>query len=236
MVLLITVSTSFAFAGTYLTDDADIFTKDKDIEKKLSELSDTIGYPVYLVTTDKDYMGTPENATDMMLYDRGIDRGDNAIILSINMSSRDIFIMATGDELLEKNIANSKILAVKDATASKLSDGAYDDAAYVYIQKARDTFGDNYVSLFDALVAAGGALLTALGYGGMQAKKYNPSPKRKPFDLHQNAVANIVKGQDPLIDTRVITRIIPKASSSGGGGGTSTTSSGRSYSGGGSKF
>lgn len=227
------------FANGYVVDDANIFSDPDELDQKMTELTEILGYPVYIVTTRQAYSTDPLSAADYLLMERvGVNK--NGVMLAINMASRDVTFTTSGPDLQSDNLHDDDIDVIYEAVRDKLSLGDYDSAALVYYEKVRRILGGNYLSFFDMVIAGIASLLGVGGYSASQYAKYNPKAKRKAFALYQNARVNIAGGGDRLIDTREIVTNIPKVSNKskgfGGGGGHSHRTGGGSFRGRSGKF
>lgn len=227
------------FANGFVTDGANIFSDPNGLDQKMSELTEMLGYPVYIVTSRQAYSTDALSAADYLLMER-VGANNNGVMLAINMASRDVTFTSSGPDLQSDNLSDDDIDIIYEAVRNKLTSGDYDGAALVYYEKVRRVLAGNYLSFFDMIIAGIVSLLGVGGYSASQYAKYNPRAKRKVFALYQNARVNIAGGGDRLIDTREIVTTIPKVSNKssgfGSGGGRSHSTGGGSFRGRSGKF
>lgn len=227
-----------SFAVRHVEDNADVFDNDAELEQKLTELEDMLGYPSFIITTDQPFDQDAGTATDLLLMER-VGRNNNGTIFTINMATRDFQFSTSGPDLQIEQISDDDIEGIIDGLGDRLKDGDFDGAGLFYYERLRRALGGNYISFFDMMVAAIASLFGAGSYGSTQLLRYKRKARVKPFPINQNAVAQYVPNSDVLIDSWETVAIISaniNNNSSGGGSSFSRSSGGGSFRGGGGKF
>ncbi len=225
-----------SFAVRHVEDDAAVFENVAELEEKLTELEDVLGYPSFIITTDQPFDQDAGTATDLLLMDR-VGRNENGTIFTINMATRDFQFSTSGPDLQVEQISDDDIESIIDGLGDRLKDGDFDGAGIFYYERLRRILGGNYISFVDMVIAAVASLLGVGSYGGAQALRYKRKARVKPFPINENAVAQYVPNSDVLIDSwETVTVISNDDDSSGGGSSFSRSSGGGSFRGGGGKF
>lgn len=244
LVLLIVMTGSSKAAVVKVIDNAGLFsaseiqTLTEEVEKMSKEYDMDIG-----IATTNDTKGMSTMVyTEHFYEERGFGSNGNGILIMFDMDNREIFINTEGTAI--DVITDKRVESLLDAVFDNgLSEGRYYDSARSYLKRLNGYLRGNYLSPLDMGLSALGALGAGGGFFGATRSRYKVKTKPHPFDFRRNSVVNFANMDDPLIDTNVVTRRIPRNTGGGGGRGgggsttrTSSTGSGRTYGGGGRKF
>lgn len=241
VLLLLCLSLLFlpmSFASSYVQDDANVFKDPQKIEQELAELSEQLGYPVYIVTTNESYTDTPLRAAAFLLSAR-VGNNQNGVMLAINFASRDVTLTTSGPDLQEDDISYDKLISIREGIGSRLSDQNYDQAASYYHDQIKKTLGGNYLSIFDFIIAFGSSLVVSIGNVLRGKHKYKPKMKPRHYSVISGAISDRVQDKNVLLDTKTLVRTIPRSNGPRGGsgsGGGSYTAGGGSFRGSSGKF
>ena len=253
-------ATFFAESEQKLIDDASLLleTEQTEITLMLEDASVQTGWDVVIYT---NYNGIDEydieDYTNEYYDDHGFGIGDSksGIILNVDMSSRQMYIITKGDVMYY--VSDERNDNMLDAVQAELADGNYYEACDTFVQytvdyyeKGKPTSGtftnvkinekmDHPVSyslihygipsfIFGALIA----LLTVL----IIKYKYKNNGKENIYDLASNSKTTLTNKEDIFLTKSVSVTTIE--SSSGGSGGSSGGHSGggSSHGGGGRSF
>lgn len=215
LTLCIGWSTSALAADAMLIDDANILSADEQIE--LNEMLETVNqkHDVDIIIVTSTYRSGQAYAERF---------GDNAVILTVTMASRDMAITATGDA--KEIFSNSDIDDILDAIEDDMHDGNYADAFQTYIEKCdtRLETGNSFDSV--ALMYLGVSLVIGLVAalivtGIMAAKLKSVRFKAGASDYVKAGSLNVTLSRDMFLYRKVDRRAKPKQSSGGSGGSSS---------------
>ena len=191
-----------------LIDDADVLTPDEHNE--LSEMLQTFNQKndIDIIIVTSFY----RSQTNAEVY------GDNAVVLSVAVSSRDMDIVATGGA--KDYFSDSNIDAILDAIEGDMRDDNYADAFRTYIEKCDDRLetGNSFDSV--ALMYLGisliiGLVVALIVTGIMAAKLKSVRSKVGATDYVKHGSLNVTLTRDMFL-YRTVNRIAKPKQSSGG--------------------
>lgn len=244
-------------AKVFLQDHANLWTEEE--RAKLLEKAENISIKedvaILLATTDSNPNKSSEAYIEDLAEEKfGIDT--NQLAFLIDMDHRKVEINTSGKviDILHNNRIEAMLDNIFEYGMSKqnyykAADVLLDDAAnYLEQGVASDYTGreerkePNNISPLDGLAGLGLAGTGGLGFFSRTKRRYAKKAAPLHFSYRSNIIGGINPAEGRLINSRVTTRIIPKASSGGGskGGGTGSTthrsSSGGTRGGGGRSF
>lgn len=251
-------ATFFAESQQKLIDDADLMTssEQEEITQKLEDASAQTGWDMIIYT---NYNGVDEYDieyyTNEYYDDHGFGIGDNksGIILNIDMSSRQMYVITKGDVMYY--ISDERNDNMLDAIQADLIDSDYYDACETFVQYTVDyyeqgkpsegtftnveinekmdhpvTYSLIHYGIPSFIVGALIALITVL----IVNHKYKNNGKENIYDLNENSKTTLTNKEDIFLTKSVSVTTIQSSSSSGGG--SSHSGGGSSHGGGGRSF
>lgn len=255
---LCTVCSVSAESAQKLYDDAELFTAEEAeyITAQLEELTETTGWDAIIYT---NYNGV--DSYDMEdycndYYDEhgyGCNQDNRGIFLTIDMSSREMYMITKGDTMYYINDERND--AILDEIQYNLIDGNYYGAAQAFITYAGNYYAEGkpesgsfsnielnekkenpflYVLLHYGIII----LLVGMGVAAIVTVsvklKYKNQGKAGTYDLKENSHVNLTESQDIFLNKSVsVTNV---SSSSGGHSGGGSSGGGSSHGGGGRSF
>lgn len=224
-------------------DNAGLFSSSEleDLNKRAEEMSKKYDMDIGIATTNSANGMSTMEYSDYFYENHGFGSNGSGVFVMYDMDNREIFIITEGRG--KDKINDSKVQKLLDAVFDNgLKEGKYYNSAIAYLNKLNGYLRGNYLSPMDMGISALGALGAGGGFFGAVKSKYKVKTNPHIFNYRKNVIVNFAPHGDRLLDTRVVTRKIPRNTGGGGkgGGGTTTrsssTGSGRTYGGGGRKF
>lgn len=249
----------FAESQQKLIDDAGLLTSSEqaDITQKLEEASEKTGWDMVIYT---NYNGVDkydmEKYTNEYYDNHGFGIGDkkSGIILNVDMSSREMYVITKGDVMYY--VSDERNDRMLDAIQAELAGGDYYEAAETFVQYTVDYFergkpeGGTFTNVkinekkehpvtyslihygIPSLIAGAIiALITVL----IIHHKYKNNGKENIYNLNENSKTTLTRKEDVFLTKSVSVTTIQSSSSSGGssssrgGGGSSHGGGGRSF-------
>lgn len=241
----------------YLEDKANLWTEEEraKLREKAEAISKKEDVAIVLATTDDNPKKNAEAYIEDLAEEKfGIDT--NQLAFLIDMDNRSVEINTSGkvidilhDNRVEAMLDNIFEYGMSKKNYYKAADVMLDDAAN-YLEQGiaseytgrKEREEPNSISPIDGLAGLGVAGTGGLGFFTRTKRRYAKKAAPLRFSYRNNIIGGIAAPAGTLIDRRVTTRIIPKATSGGGGsgGGTGSTthrsSSGGTRGGGGRSF
>lgn len=251
--------TVFAESQQKLIDDADLLTSSEqaEITQQLEEASEKTGWDMVIYT---NYNGIDEydieNYTNEYYdnHDYGIGDEKSGIILNVDMSSRQMYVITKGDVMYY--VSDERNDDMLDAIQAELANGYYFDAAETFVQYTVDYFEQGkpesgtftnveinkkkdhpvtysliHYGVPSLVIGAIIALISVL----VIHHKYKNNGKENIYDLDANSSIRLTNKEDVFVTKSVSVTTIESSSSSGGsrssggGGGSSHGGGGRSF-------
>ncbi len=243
VILLLMMSTTSKAAVVKVIDNAGLFSPSEiqSLTEEAERMSKEYDMDVGIATTNDAKGMSTMVYTEHFYEERGFGSNGSGILIMYDMDNREIFINTEGRAI--DIISDKRVESLLDSVFDNgLGEGRYYDSARSYLKKLNGYLRGNYLSPLDMGLSALGALGAGGGFFGATKARYKVKTKPHPFDFRRNSIVNFANIDDPLIDTNVVTRRIPRNTGGGGRGGggsttrTSSTGSGRTYGGGGRKF
>lgn len=261
-VVLLSVSVKAKAEVRQVYDNASLFSEEEVmlLTDAVDELEEQTGWDAMVITADDPAVLSARDYAEEQFNE--LTSKDDGIVYLLDMNGREFYIATAGEAYLymtderldealddavsyaqEGDYAQAVNAMVKD-TAAFYEDGIVDgltiynedDGTYTHyqdVQKRAVTFGEMILA-----IAAGAAacVIFCLVITGKYRLKFG----RYRYNVRENAVVDLTKREDHLVNQFVTRRKIPKnPPPSKGGGGTSTIhtgAGGRSFGGGGRKF
>lgn len=249
---LVFSSAFFAFAESdyKLIDDALLFfnTESEDIDSQLEDLSQTTGWDVIIYTNHNDIESYDMEDFCNDYYDKnGFGKGSeySGIMLTIDMSSREMYILTRGDTMYYFN--DDRVDEILDDVQYYLSEDEYYDAAQAFIDDTYNfynegkttegstsnikiSFSSDVFSLVDKLglicLVAVVSLIIALITVFVVNHSYKNNGKEDTYNLSNNSTTKLTDKQDIFLHKSVSVRTVSNSSSSGRSGGGRSSSHG----------
>lgn len=251
--------TFFAESEQKLIDDAYLLSsyEQDEITQALEDASAQTGWDMIIYT---NYNGIDEydieNYTNEYYDNHGYGIGDNksGIILNIDMSSRQMYVITKGDVMYY--ISDERNDDMLDAIQYELIDDNYYDACETFVQYTVDyyeqgkptsgtftnvkinekkdhpiTYSLIHYGIPSFVIGALIALLTAF----LVNRRYKNNGKENIYDLKANSSTMLTR-KDDIFLTKSVSVTTIESSSSGSSGGSSHSSGGSSHGGGGRSF
>ena len=251
--------TFFAESQQKLTDDAGLLTSSEQatVTGMLEDASSKTGWDVIIYT---NYNGVDEydieNYTNEYYdnHDYGIGDKKSGIILNIDMSSRQMYVITKGDTMYY--ISDERNDAMLDDIQSDLIDGNYYAACETfvwhtvdYFEQGKPTSGtftnvkinekkDHPVTfslIHYGIPSAVAGVVIALITVFIISRKYKNNGKENIYDLNSNSKTTLTRNNDIFLTKSVSVTTIQSDSGSGSSGGSSSSGS-SSHGGGGRSF
>lgn len=249
--------TFFAESQQKLTDDAGLLTSSEqaDVTGLLEDVSSQTGWDVIIYT---NYNGVDEydieNYTNEYYDDHGYGIGDkkSGIIMNIDMSSRQMYVITKGDTMYY--ISDERNDAMLDDIQAELIDSDYYEACKLFawyagyyfqqgkpesgtftnvkINEKKDhpvTFSLIHYGIPSAIAGVVIALITVF----IVSRKYKNNGKENIYDLNANSKTTLTRNNDIFLTKSVSVTTIQSSDSSSSGG---SSSGGSSHGGGGRSF
>lgn len=232
-----------ASAVVKVIDNAGLFNSSEleDLTKRAEEMSEKYDMDIGIATTNNTNGKTTMEYSDYFYENHGFGSNGSGVFVMYDMDNREVFIITEGRG--KDKINDSRVEGLLDSVFDNgLKEGRYYDSAVAYLKKLNGYLRGNYLSPLDMGISALGALGAGGGFFGAVKSKYKVKTQPYAFDFRKNSIVNFASLDDRLLDTKVVTRRIPRNTGGGGrgGGGTTTrsssTGSGRTFGGGGRKF
>lgn len=245
LILMILCTGASASSIVKVIDNAGLFSSSEfeDLTKIAEEMSARYDMDIGIGTTNSTNGMSTMQYSDYFYENNGFGSNGSGVFVMYDMDNREIFIITEGRG--KDKINDSRVEGLLDSVFDNgLKDGRYYDSAVAYLNKLNGYLRGNYLSPLDMGIGALGAIGAGGGFFGAVKSKYKARTQPLVFSYRNNSIVNFASLDDRLLDTRVVTRSIPRNTGGGGGGrgggGTTTrsssTGSGRTYGGGGRKF
>lgn len=246
-----------AESAQQLCDDADLYTaaEEEQISSQLEELKNSTGWDAVIYTNyngvESDEM---EDYCNEYYDDRGYGCGEDSrgISLTIDMSSREMYIITKGDTMyyfsdertdaildeVQYNLTSSNYYGAAQAfityTGNYYAEGKPKSGSFSNIELAEKTENPfRYIVVHYGIIILLVALAVSVLVIGFVKLRYKNNGKQGTYNLQENSHVNLTESQDIFLNKHVsVTHI---SSSSGSGGGRSGGSSGGSSHGGGGR-
>lgn len=251
--------TFFAESQQKLIDDANLLTsyEQEEITQKLEEASEKTGWDMIIYTNYNDIDEYDiENYTNEYYDNHGYGIGDkkSGIILNVDMSSRQMYVITKGDVMYY--ISDERNDDMLDAIQAELASGYYYEACETFVQYTVDyyeqgkpsegtftnvkinekkdhpvTYSLLHYGVPSLVIGAIIAMITVL----VVHHKYKNNGKENIYDLDANSSTRLTNKEDVFLTKSVSVTTIQSSSSggssghSGGGGGSSHGGGGRSF-------
>ena len=251
--------TFFAESQQKLIDDADLLidSEESEITQTLEDASEKTGWDMVIYT---NYNGVDEYDIERYTneyydnHDYGIGDKKSGIILNVDMSSRQMYVITKGDVMYY--ISDERNDDMLDAVQAELADGYYYEACETFVQYAVDyyeqgkpsegtftnveinekmdhpvTYSLLHYGIPSLVAGAIIALITVL----VIRHKYKNNGKENIYDLDENSSTRLTNKEDIFLTKSVSVTTIQSSSSGGGsshhsgGGGSSHGGGGRSF-------
>lgn len=259
IIIALSCVTFFAESEQKLIDDAYLLSsyEQEEITQALEDASAQTGWDMIIYT---NYNGIDEydieNYTNEYYDNHGYGIGDNksGIILNIDMSSRQMYVITKGDVMYY--ISDERNDNMLDAIQYELIDDNYYDACKTFVQYTVDyyeqgkptsgTFTNVKINekkdhpITYSLIHYGipsfviGALIALLTVFFVN-HRYKNNGKKNIYDLNANSSTMLTR-KDDIFLTKSVSVTTIQSSSSGSSGGSSHSSGGSSHGGGGRSF
>jgi uncharacterized protein len=243
-------------AKNFLVDQANVFTEEQaaSLAEKAGQLGEQYAMDIVIVTVDdtggKSSRDYADDYFDYNGYGVGVNR--DGILFLIDFDNRNAYISTSGSGI--RYLTDERISSILDDVFNNgMTDGNYYSAAQTFLNSTATFLAagipsdqhnepetSNTLSVLDGvlgLLASGG-----LGAGIFAGTKrsYKGKAQRSIFNFRNNSLVDLGVISDPVFNSFVTSRIIPRNTSSGSSfGGRSTThtsSSGGTHGGGGRSF
>lgn len=226
--------------GSFLTDDADLFTPEEEAKllKKVDEIRVTYGIDFVLHTTNSiGNKSVQDYADDYFDYN---DYTDDGLLFMLNMEGRDYYTSTEGIAIDVVTDASREY--IESVIIDDLSVGNYYTAFDRYVTEigncfAADKSGEAYPPktltdyLMQEIVVIGAAILIAFVVGSIIKKQMNNAVQKTEANQYLvPGTLNITGGNDMFVHKTVTTVKEPKSSE------THRSSGGNTHGGGGGKF
>lgn len=251
--------TFFAESQQKLIDDADLLldSEESQITQMLEEASAETGWDMIIYT---NYNGVDEydieRYTNEYYDNQGYGIGDkkSGIILNVDMSSRQMYVITKGDVMYY--ISDERNDDMLDAIQAELADSFYYEACETFVQYTVDyyeqgkpsegtftnveinekmdhpvTYSLLHYGIPSLVIGAIIALITVL----VIRHRYKNNGKENIYDLDANSSTRLTNKEDIFLTKSVSVTTIESSSSSGGSS-SSSSSGGSSHGGGGRSF
>ncbi len=249
----------FAESTQKLKDDADLFSEDEFsyITSKLESLSDKTGWDT-IIYTNYNYVDSDDMEDECNDYyddnDYGIGSKKSGVFLTIDMGSREIYIVTKGEAMYY--FSDERIDDVKSEIISCLGSDDYYDAAVAFIEYTEKYYDEgkpedgNFTNLeinekqdnptlylikhYGIFIVIGGLAAGSLAVV-FTVLRYKNNGKENIYNLKDNSSAQIEESHDEFLHKSVSVTTISSSSGRSGSRGHSSGGS-SSHGGGGGSF
>ncbi len=255
--LVITVfSCTAVFADTEkLRDDTDLFTSEEEIEinEKIQSVIDATGWDMFIFTNFNGVDGYDMEDYCNDYYDEH-GYGEDGISLTIDMCSREMYIITRGevmyyfndertDSILDNvqyELASEDYVGAADTFISETLDYYYqgkpEDGSFsnVKINEKKDhpvTYALIHYGIISLVIGVGIGFLVVF----LINRRYKNNGRENTYDLGSNSRVKLTNSQDTFLTKSISVHTIQSSSSSSSGGGHSS-GGGSSHGGGGRSF
>lgn len=261
--LLWMIPTEAGAESRQVYDNASIFSEEEImlLTDAVDELEDLTDWDAMVITVDDPAVFSAQNYAEEKFNE--LTSKDDGIVYLLDMNGRELYIATAGEAFLymvdvrlnealddafpyakEGDYAQAMNAMIK-ATESFYEEGIVDgltvynedDGTYAYYTEKPEHF----ISFGEIIMAVIAGVAACVIFSLVIMGKYRLKFGRYRYNVRENAIVDLTKKEDHLVNQFVTRRKIPRdpPPSSKGGGGTSTIhtgAGGRSFGGGGRKF
>ncbi|WP_071131833.1 TPM domain-containing protein [Enterococcus timonensis] len=257
--LFLSLSLGVNAADSVVIDDADLLSASEmsELTNQMNALAEKTKAPMMIITSYDLDQDDPRFGVDRRLGDY-VGDNQNGILFYLDMTGRTVYLSTSGNMI--HYLTDSRIDQALDAIyEGGLTDGNYFSAAQIFIQETEKYFdagvpGGHYtvdeatgkvtkyktITLLEGIIAFVLAAGLALAFYFITRNRYRLTKVDYAYSFSEHGTLDLTEKEDPLVNSFITTRRIPKVQNNnkgggGGGGGSTTHSSGGGSFGGGSR-